>query len=459
MSLTMKIAGQTVELPQGFKLDLRKGNTFFEREELTPDFSNDFSLPFSIRNDLILGEYRNPLVISQPKKFYCEQLVNTHLLARGYAIPFEAVDSYTLGFTTSIADTFGVTRSKSLRELDFGTIPLPTYNTTIANTYQDGGFVFPLIDNTEFYTNAPETFTGFVNDYVSGAYTTGTKVPMFFVWNILNRIAEMVGFLFEHNIPETNSWILYNTQSLDGKSAITIQDHLPDISVAQFILQFAKMTNSAISIDVPNRILKFKTRKSILNAETTLDWSAKSSPIKGKTPIRVSGIELVQTLDSDDSTAKITENIFKNYQRAGVPTDELGNLASYQLLFSSLLMKNGLPFTRQAGVTDGQADKKFAPRLLKWNGVQAGVPLATSEPFDFNSVNGIFNTYYQEDEKFQMNTFRTPNVNLYLNETDLTEWTPDKKVHINGVNYIFEEINCPLHNLKEGCTAIGWRVW
>ena len=122
-------------------------------------------------------------------------------------------------------------------------------------------------------------------------------------------------------------------------------------------------------------------------------------------------------------------------------------------------MKNGLPFTRQAGITDGQADKKFAPRLLKWNGVQVGIPLTTSEPFDLNTTTGIFNTYYQEDEKFQMNTFRTPNINLYLNETDLTAWKPDKKVHINGVNYIFEEINCPLHNLKEGCTAIGWRVW
>jgi len=464
MSLITKIAGQTVDLPEGFKLDIRKGNPFFEREELTSDFSNEFSLPFSVRNDLILGEYRNPLVITQPSKFYCEQFVNTHLLARGYVIPFEAVDSYSLGFTTSLADSFGNIRTKSLREIDFGTIPLPSdYDLTLGNTHASGGFVFPIIDNTDFYVNAPGGFTGFINDFITGSYSTGTKVPMFFVWNILNRISDMVGFAFAHNIPETFNWILYNTQSLDGKTAISIQDHLPDITVAQFILQFAKMTNSAIYMDVPNRVLTFKTRKSILNAECTLDWSRKSSPIKGKVPVNISGFEINSILDSDDATAKITESIFQSYQTSGVSADNLAELQPFELAFSSLKMQNGIPFTRQAGITDGQADKKFAPRLLQWVGLSGGIPLATSETttfsFDLNSANGLVNTYYKEDEIFHMNTFRTPTVNLHLTETDLTEWTPDRKVHINGVNYIFEEINCPFHNLKEGCTALGWRTW
>jgi hypothetical protein len=464
MSLTIKIAGQTVDLPEGFSMNLRKGNPFFEREELTSNFSNEFSLPFSVRNDLILGEYRNPQVLIQPTKFYCEQLVNTHLIARGYAIPFEAIESYSMGFTTSLADTFGVYRTKSLREIDFGTIALPAnYNATITNTATVGGFVFPKINNNDFYTNAPSGFSGFINDYVSGSYTAGTKVPMFFAWNILNRIADLVGFAFEHNIPESFNWLLYNTQSLDNRTAIIIQDHLPNMTVAQFILQFAKMTNSAVYMDVPNRVLKFKTRKSILNAECTLDWSRKSNPIKGKTPVSISGFEITQTLDSDDATAKVTDRFFQNYQTLGVGPDGIGSLQPYQLEFSTLTMQGGIPFSKQLGITDGQADKKFAPRLLQWMGLQGGVPLATSETaslsFDLNAPNGLINTYYKEDEVFQKNTFKTPTVTLYLSETDLSEWTPDRKVHINGVNYIFEEINCPLHNLKEGSTAVGWRVW
>ncbi|MCU0336342.1 MAG: hypothetical protein MUF12_00635 [Sediminibacterium sp.] len=463
MSLSLKIAGQIADLPEDFSLDLRKGNAFFEREELTSDFSNEFSLPFSVRNDLILGEYRNPQVLVKTSKFYCEQVVNTHLLARGYVIPFEAVDSYSLGFTTSLADTFGNNRTKSLREIDFGTIAIPSnFNSTLGNSYDNGGFVFPMIDNTDFYANPQAGFSGFINDFSAGAYLNGTKVPMFFVWNILNRIADLVGFDFQHNIPETYNWILYNTQSLDNKSVITIQDHLPDITVGQFILQFAKMTNSAVYMDVPNRVLTFKTRKSILNAECTLDWSRKSSPIKGKVPVNITGFDIKYNLDSDDATAKIITPIFQNYQTAGITAEELADLQPFELEFSSLKMENGIPYTRQAGITDFQADKKFTPRLLQWVGLSGGIPLATSETanfsFDLNATNGVVNTYYKEDELFQMNTFRTPTINLYLSETDLSEWTPDRKVHINGVNYIFEEINCPLHNLKQGCTALGWRT-
>jgi hypothetical protein len=450
-------------LPQDFTLFLKKSNPFFQREELISDYTNEYSLPFSVRNDLILGEYRNPQTLVKPKKYYSEHSVNSHMIARGYAIPFDAIEAYSLGFTTNLADAFGTYREKSLREINFGSISIPAnYNNTLTNSHSVGGFVFPSIHNPDFYAN-PSGYSGIVNEYSAGTYTTGTKVPMFFIWNILNRIADLVDFAFEHNIPETFNWLIYNTQSLDNKAVISIQDHLPALTVGQFILQFAKMTNSAVSIDLPNRILKFKTRKSILNAETTLDWSRKSSPIKGKSPVSVSGLTIKTALDSDDATAKITEALFQEYQTAGVSPDEIGNLNPYELAFSSLLMNNNLPFTKQAGITDLQADKKFAPRLLQWMGLQMGVPLATSNSasfsFDLNAPNGLVNTYYKEDEAFQKNTFRTPTVKLNLTETDLSDWTPDRKVHINGVNYIFEEINCPLHNLKEGCTAVGWRIW
>lgn len=459
MNLTIKIAGEVVDIPKDIACNLKRNSPIFQRDEVTGDYAEQILLPFTIRNDRILQYFRHPQVVASPAKLYCEQYVNTNLLARGYVLPLEAIDHYQLGYTSGLADAFGILRTKSLREIDFGRINIPIdYATTLSNTYAQGGFVFPTINSPDFYQNSPQGFSGRLNDFANGSYTAGTKVPMFFVRYILDKIAEKVGYVFSYDTPEINRFLMYNTVSLDQQNIIVVQTHLPDLTVGSFLLEFAKLTNSALFFDVPNRTLQFKTRKNIYNADCTLNWSHKASPIQGKVPIRISGIQLSWGLDSDDATTKIGLPFTQPY----LTPDALQDVVNIQTVWSTLTTDAGLPFSLQQGITTGQNDKKFSPRLLQWAGLYNGMPLAHAEvaglSLDWNRNNGLFYNYYLSEEQFLLNTFKTPPIRLYLTESDLASWTPDQKVYINGVIYLFEEIECPLHDLSMGCIATGYRI-
>lgn len=457
MKLLIKIAGQTVDVSPDTAINLVRKSPVFQRDEIIGDYAEEINLPFTLQNDKILGYFRHPQSATAIQRMYCEQYVNTNMLTRGYVLPMEAIDNYRLAYTSGLADAFGNIRTKSLRGIDFGSIALPTnYNNTLTNTYQNGGFVFPCIWSPEFYQNPPEGFNGKINEYNNG-YTTGPKVPMFFVRYILEQIASLTGFVFSFDTPEINNWIIYNIQSLDSLGTILPQNHLPDLTVGQFLLEFAKLTNSALFFDVPNRTLQFKTRKSVYQSECTLDWSKKASPIKGKIPFGSSGLELLFTEDSDDGVTKLMP--LESYLSTGANED----ITKIETVWSTLPTVNGLPYTLQQGITVGQNDKTFSPRLLQWSGLQNGVPLAKAETNSlelfWTTNNGLFKRYYQEEEWLNQNTFIIPPVTLYLTESDLAQWTPDQKVHINGVNYLFDQIECPLHNLSQGCIGTAYRVY
>jgi hypothetical protein len=235
MKLLIKIAGQTVDVSPDTAINLVRKSPVFQRDEIIGDYAEEINLPFTLQNDKILGYFRHPQSATAIQRMYCEQYVNTNMLTRGYVLPMEAIDNYRLAYTSGLADAFGNIRTKSLRSIDFGSIALPTnYNNTLTNTYQNGGFVFPCIWSPEFYQNPPEGFNGKINDYNNGY--TRPKVPMFFVRYILEQIASLTGFVFSFDTPEINNWIIYNTQSLDSLGTILPQNHLPDLTVGQFLL-------------------------------------------------------------------------------------------------------------------------------------------------------------------------------------------------------------------------------
>ncbi len=459
MNLTIKIGGEVVDVTSELVCNLKKQSPMFLRDEVMGDYAEEIILPFTVRNDRILGYYRHPQVLASPTKMYCEQYVNSNRLARGYVLPLEAISDYKLGYTSNLEAVFGNLRTKSLREIDFGTLPIPSdFDVTLSNTYATGGYVFPSIKNPDFYQNMPAGFSGIINECTAGHYTSSTKVPMFFLRYILDQIATKVDYEFSFDTPEINRFLIYNTLSLDELNTIYPQNHLPDLPLGVFLLEVAKLTNSALFFDAPNRKLQFRTRKSVYQADCTLDWSKKAKPILGKIPTNISGLELSFSVDSDDATTKVQHPYFDGYLTAGAEE----NIFKVQTVWSSLITDGGLPFTLQQGITTGQNDKHFTPRVLLWAGVVDGVPVALPEVSGlglyWNGANGLYNTYYKEEESFLMNTFRTPPVDLYLTESDLAGWTPDRKIHINGVNYIFEEIVCPLHNLSLGCVGHGYRI-
>jgi hypothetical protein len=467
MDLDLKIAGESVVMPTAFNCEFVRQSSLLLHTEVNADFVPDISLPFNPINDRIMNFWRLPQMQSDFVQKYAEFYYKTNRLTRGYVFPVEAIDSYKLYFSQGLENSLGNIKDKKLWELDFGTISLPAnYSTTLTNTALVGGFVCPTIQNADFYQVTPGGgYSGKVNDCTSSVYTAGTKVPMFFARYILDKIGTMAGFSFSgdwYSHALFNRLLVYNTQCLDAATVIRVQDHLPDMRVADFILQIAQLANTRVAFDVPARTINFRLRKTIHTAEVTKDWTKKTKDIKGKSPVKVPGIEIKLNLDSNDTTAIVTDNPFQNYITPALTTDEKGLVYSINSMFSTLQTSAGLPISKQQGIAPGQADKKFAPRLLQWAGVVSGVPTALSDfggySLDLNGATGLYNSFFKEEETFRRTTFRTPEITLNLTAADLANWSPDDKVHINGVNYYFEYIKAPLHRLTEGCKAIGWKV-
>ena len=476
-NLEIKIAGQSVEIPEGREYILKRKSPLLDKTEVLGDYMEEIDLPFTVNNDRILGHYRNPQVLDQPTRAYCEQSVNSNMMARGFVIPSSAIDSYKLAFTCGLADAFGNLRTKNLNEINFGSISLPLpiidrqnfYNNSINNTWNNHGYTFPTVENEDFYGGInPENFNGRVNDFATGAYTSSTKVPYFFWKYIAQEIATKVGWTFSGewwNSQACSALLIDNTYSLDTLDSILIQNHLPTLTVGQFLLQTAILDDVVLMFDVPNRILRFELMDSFLKNTAALDWSSKCQPITGKVPARVVGIELKWNLDADDALAKITDIFYQNYVTPGTDSEAEG-LLKFETVWSSVVTSpNGFAIQKKQGITpvNKQLDKKFTPRLVFWNGMVSGYPRATNtlgtKKLQWNGAGGLYQTSWKREERFRMQTFQTPTVKMFLTESDLTEWSPEKKVHINGVNYLFESIDCPLHNLPQGCNGIGWRVW
>lgn len=460
---------EPVDLTTGGAVELKRVNPIFNKEEIEGDRAPNFTLPFSERNDRVLGRFRDPQVVGSRLKFYGEKYVDTHRIIRGDVKLHQAVSNYELYFLNNLADAFGDLRTRKLSEIDFGTVALPTnFNATLTNTWATGGYVLPVIENPDFYGQTPPGgFSGKVNDYASG-YTSGVKVPMLFWKWVAEWIRQETGFTFTGDFwthPLTERLLVYNTRSLDGATAIRLQDHLPDMTVGRFFVETAKLFDVAMFFDLPNRTLRMDFVGPILEAPCEVDWSQYCPRFTGKLPVAVKGLELAFSLDSGDATAKVTEPDFESYLTGGLSLDDRANVMKVTSAWSSLATgTSGLPFTRQQGITPTgkQDDKKFTPRLLLWHGLSGGVPLAlnTWSTYDlaWNGPDGLAARFWALEEAWRRATFKTPPLRVYLPAREVAQYSPRRKVHLHGVNYLVDEFIAPLHDLRLGCQITAWKV-
>lgn len=476
MSLDVRIEGERLDLPQGSYYELKRQHPFFQKDAVVGGSVASFKVPFTPTNDRILGRLWDVRTVAGLSRWYCEKYVNTNCIERGYVGVNSAVDEYDLYYTDNLSEAFGAWRTRKLSEVDFGTMALPSnYSDTLTNAWNSTwGVVFPTIDNADFYgTSAPGGFSGKVNDYTSGSYTAGVKVPMVLAKWLLQKIATLTDFTFSGpwwDDAATDRLLLYNLRSLDGLTNIRIQDHLPvDWTVGGLLLQLTKLHNVVPFFDVPNRRIRFEYASAVLSAPVTRNWTAKARPRPPRMPAATSGLELSWLLDSGDATAKIADSAFASYITPGIPTDDrAGGLWKMAFGVAPLQQVGGLPYTRQPGITPAQSDKKGTPRLLYWHGLSGGVPLASSTfsaySLNLNGLNGIYDRYWQAEDLFRQSTFSVQH-RVTLNAGDLAwllsamqgKTDEHAKIHIGGINYLVSELVAPLP-LRGDCLLTGYRI-
>ncbi|MDR6194707.1 hypothetical protein [Siphonobacter sp. SORGH_AS_0500] len=463
MNFEVRIDGKTVDLDPNTGYDLEILNPMSGWDSFTGSKATNIQLPFhSQRNHEIMHWLADTQVQTSREFFLCEKYLNTSLIEKGWVILRDATESYSLDFTVNLKEFFGTLQSRSLSEIDLGSIPVPaSYSATLENSWNNGGFVFPTVLNPDYFGGQnPGNFTGKVNEYGSGDYTTSVKVPYFFAKWVLKKLANLAGITLHGAAWESellNRVLIGNTRAIEG-ATIQPRLHLPNYTVAGFLVNLLKVFRIVPFFDTHRRKLRLEFGAERLRGITALDWTEKMQRKQGGTPSGVSGLEISYTLDSNDAMTK--DEYFFPYTTPGITANDVaGSLLKIQIGFAPYLMQNGLPYSKQPGIVNSQSDKTFGPRIAFWHGLVNGVPLASNtwNGYDLRLTgsNGLAQKWWSVEENFQINALKIVR-DVALSPADLAKLSSIFRgesaerpiVYAHGRNWFIEKVVVPSDDPK-----------
>lgn len=423
------------------------------------------TFPAARQNNGIFDYYHEPQAGNYLPELLYQHFHNGDLIREGYFLLTEASEQtgYKGAYSDRLGLFFGDYQNKNLREIDFGTVTPPLPLAPVTPITGESAYCYPTVIN-DFYFGpnaATVSYSGRMNNYVTGAYTTGPKVPMFFATWILKKIAAITGVtitgsFFTH--PVWSKLILFNTTEAEA-ATVSVANHLPALSLTEFILELRKIANLKFVFNSVARTLTIDFWEDCLRMPTDIDWTGKATIGENKTPEANTRLGIYMQMDGNDGLIKDKPALLADYISPEVAGNRNG-IAPVNMKFSTLLtdQATGLPTCRQEGITSqfAQQAKTFTPRLLFWNGLTAGLPLATNTlGGTLLTPSGLAATSWKETIALRKRMFYLTK-KFILNEADLAKLDFSKKFHCEGVDYIVAQVNAsvPIKDVAE-CLLIG----
>lgn len=459
----IRIENKTVDLNPGMVITLNRFNPVFDFNEIQGAKVYDFTLPFSPRNNAIMGYLNEPQVAWKSVDFFCEKYVFGELIERGYVqVKSVSNEGYNVIYTQNLGEIFGDYQKIPLNLIDFGGEAIPGVLTAAANHLTDK-YCFPMVHNPAFYGTAiPGTYNNYMNEYVSGAYvSTAPQVPMLFLRFVLEKIATLCNFTFEGDFVTDaimKRLIFYNTFSLEGRTTIEYCNHLPEMTIPELLKELRKLFNLGLFFDVRSRTLKMRYVDTLLAQPTTLNWSKKFAPVANRSPELASRLELDWEIDGGDGLMKVRPDDYEKYTSAGS-----GLLFPIKTRFSAPDVDGtGRIKVEQPGITpiNNQLNNRFGPRLVFWGGMSGSIPIASNASGTYrlawHGANNLATTFWPGFETFRANTFSRKMLGD-LNATDIAMIDMHRRagetmsVFVHGREYLIgnQRINLPLQGVSE----------
>jgi hypothetical protein len=449
-------------------ITLERSNPLLEFETLRGSKILDFVLPDNPTNNAIFGNFGNMQVAFKFKDYFSEQFMDGRLTERGFvSLKNVGSNGFTVFYTQNFGELFGDYQDTLLTELPLGNevIPgtLPT-NPSVATAK----YCFPRINNPGFYgTNGGVVgYSGHVNDHDGTNFMPGPKVPFLFVRFLLERITQVTGVKFSGDFLTDailSRLVLYNVHSLDGLTEIAYSNHLPELTLRQFLIELRKAFNLAVWVDVFRKRVTLNFADEYFGRSVQKDWSNKFPELKFKSPEFSNRLEIDMMVDTSDAKMKPIPSGFERY--ASPSTNERDQLFKIATAFSGVLEENGQLKTDQVGRSDqfSQGAVRNAPRFCFWSGLDAGVPTSKNTYGGVSlTPTGIKNAYFSAYEKFRSKTYSvtTP---ATLNALDIADLDMHRKqgetvaVHIQGQNYMIGKQLIPDNSTQQSNLEL-WRV-
>ncbi|MHA8104827.1 hypothetical protein [Aquirufa nivalisilvae] len=436
-------------------IKLSRYNSLFDFEGISGSQVNDFSVPFTPKNDEIFGWFRLPQIKYNYQEYYCEKVADGYIIERGYVTIVNCTESeYVLTFSQNLSEIFGEYQDMPLNLLPLGTeVISPIKN---ANHLVDK-VCWPTISNIMFYgTNSLAGFTGNMNSWSGSTLNEIARVPMVFARFLFDELSNRCNFKFKGTFFTSEAFkrmVFINTKSLDLEFNITYAHHLPmDLTVSELIKELRKLLNLAIYFDITNRIMYAYWGNELLDKPVRRNWTKKITPSTERTPEFANRLELDWEFDSNDTL--FNRNIYpipSGFEKYLSPPTGSGEIFQIKSKISTIQEYSGSVVMEQIGISTrfNQVGSKYSPRIAFWKGLIYDDP-AISATIDglklsYEGANNLFDSCYFNYENLRRNTcYKTVIADLNAIDLYAIDWhnnpDADHAVFIGGKEYYITQV-------------------
>lgn len=453
------IDNDKADIMPGEAVVLERYNPLFDFETIQGSRVNDFTLPFSPKNDRIFGFLSLPQTRFTKKNYYCEKKADGLVVERGFVDIYDlSEEGYVCTFTQNLSEFWGDYQNILLNKLPLGGEAIPVAPVKAANHLTDT-YCWPTVLNAQFYgTEVQAGYNGKMNEWVGSVLNAHARVPMLFVRWVFEALSELCDFTYTGNFFDSDEFkrgVVFNTFSIDDATTIEYANHLPELTVIDWFIQLRKLYNLRVGVNVQTRVVQMDFADPFYARSAKLDWTTKAKPNKSRSILRANRLQLDWELDGGDEFMKVIPDDFLYCQTPGT-----GSFFPVVTKFSSCLKDAATGFAKisQQGVTPrfGQGNQKFAPRLLLWNGNGVATNEYGTTRLAWHGANNLVDKFWKNFQAFLLNTVKkTMSINLNAGDIAAINWhetsAAENVTYVKGKEYIIANLKVilPLEGVAE----------
>lgn len=441
-------------------IKLARYNSLLDHFTVRGSVIHDHTMPFTPTNDKIFGYYRHNTMALPNRQNYAEYSIAGYILERGFMNIVDCTETdYVVAFTQNLSEFFGKYQNELLSNMPFGSEAIGS--PVKAPDHLTAKYGYPTINDALFYgTNTQSGWSQKINEWSGATLNANARCPQLFLRWVFEKIAELAECQFDGDFFQTELYkrgVLINTYSLDDATSITFANHLPEMTITDFIFAFRRAFNLAMYINVQTRTISLRLADNLLAQPTTLNWTSKVLPNNSRKPELANRLQLDWELDQADAQMKGLP-LPTGFDKYTAPETQYGTIYEIKTKLSTIPMVGGTATIEQIGITNrfGQGNNKFSLRLGLWAGNSVVTNTHSGYLLAFSGANNIRDKFWVNFEKFRAKT-AAKKVIANLNALDLQKinWhnnpEAEQSIYILSKAYYVHSVSplLPLQGLAE----------
>lgn len=347
--ITLKVAGQSLEIPDDFSISLNGKSPVFNE---MGSYTYPFKVKYTPRNAAILNFLNRPQNTRSIYKEFPAEIYYKNILWMQGTLKLKAASNTTFDcvFYPGEGEFYYQMKNKNLQDFDYGGETFNTENDAInwinngmSEVYPQRPCSFPMIYNDNYFEGQTLNEMKWFNFYFPSddqihLYASDNQrtiiIPMLYQWYVLEKLFTGMGYKFQDYGFTSNEGfkklVLFNTVNCNNGSdgywpyqinELLFNYHVPRLALNDFITGFENFLGLRFFVSQKNKIVTLKALSDVLEDPYAIDFNSKIVSASIEAEDKINGFKLSMELDGDDEVFKSQidgENALLNYLKGSV---------------------------------------------------------------------------------------------------------------------------------------------